>query len=814
MMFSLKLLGGASIERSGSQVTGRAARGHRLALLALLARGRPLTRDRVLALLYPESDTDRGRRALSDTLYLIRTGLGDDVLLAPGDELRLDAGRMSSDIAEFERLLDEGRTEDAIGLYAGPFLDGFHLAESTGFEQWVDGERARLAERYTAAVERLAAGSEERREWSAAVAWWRRLAALEPGNGRVARRLMLALDAAGDRAGALAHARVHAALLRAEYEADPDPDVEALADRLRRESVAWGVEKADEADEADAADEADKADKADESGAVAAPGPASCASCDPAASSTGLDPSVRRASRTLRAAAVAAGFAAVLAGSLVSWRSGGIAVGVESAIAAPSPVRRSVAVLRFANLSTEPDNDYFSDGLTEALIGALGRIEALRVAARTSSFAIGGRGLDVRAIGDTLGVTAVLEGSVRRDGGRLRVSARLADTETGYQLWSAEYDRELSDIFALQDEIARAIAGALEVRLADGKQEARRTPTLEAYDLYLRGVFVRNKLTSDGLSRAVQLFDRAIQLDSSYALAYAGKVTALGPLVWYRHLPIEQGLPAMRAAARKALQLEESLGEAHVAQGMVHFYFDRDWEATERAYRRAIALNPSDQHAFHMYANYLIAMGRLDEGIAMRRRALELDPLSHRSGMLLGRDLTVAGRYEEAIAQYRRAMEIDSTSPLALGTGQEGSFGLADVYAWQGRTAEAFTEYMRLARLEGIGAEELERFRAAYDDAGLPGYWRQRLDFELREAGGRAEPLRIASLLARVGDAEQAARWVERAHEERAMALPFIAVLPVYDTVRSHPRFRAMLERIGLADAARRREAALGRGES
>jgi TolB-like protein len=510
-------------------------------------------------------------------------------------------------------------------------------------------------------------------------------------------------------------------------------------------------------------------------------------------------------SRAPRAFAVAAGFALVLAGSLVSWRSNGISVGVERAAAAPSPVRPSVAVLPFANLSADSDDDYFSDGLAEALIGALGRIEALRVAARTSSFALGGRGLDVRAIGDTLGVAAVLEGSVRRDGERLRVSARLADTETGYQIWSEEYDRDLSDIFAVQDEIARSIAGALEVKLAAGQPEARRAPTLEAYDLYLRGVFVRNKLTSDGLSRAVQLFDRAIQIDSSYALAYAGKVTALGPLVWYRHLPYEQGIPAMRAAARKALELDEALGEAHVAQGIVHFYFDRDWEATEREYRRAIALNPSDQHAHHMYANFLVAMGRLDEGIAARGRALQLDPLSHRSAMLLGRDLSVAGRFEEAIAQYRRAMEVDSTSPLALGTGQEGSFGLADIYAWQGRHAEAFAEYMRLARLEGIRGEEIERFHAAYAEAGLPGYWRQRLEYELREAGGKAEALRIASLLARVGDAEQTVRWIERAFDEHAMALPFLGVLPVYDGVRSHPRFKALVDRLGLTDAAGRR---------
>jgi len=203
-------------------VPGRAARGHRLALLALLARGRPLGRDKVLALLWPESDTEHGRRLLSDTLYLLRGAFGEDVLLVSGDDLRLNPERVASDVGEFERLLDERRLEPAVRAYAGPFLDGFHLADSANFEQWVDAERARLAQRYSA------------------VGWWRRLAAIEPGNGRVALRLMRALDAAGDRAGALQHARVHAALLREEFDAEPDPEVVRLTERLRREPVARG----------------------------------------------------------------------------------------------------------------------------------------------------------------------------------------------------------------------------------------------------------------------------------------------------------------------------------------------------------------------------------------------------------------------------------------------------------------------------------------------------------------------------------------------------------------------------------------------
>ena len=791
-MLSLKLLGGASLEHSGSPVPGRAARGHRLALLALLAPGRPLSRDKVLALLWPESDTERGRRLLSDTLYLLRGAFGEDVVLASGDDLRLNPERVASDVGEFERMLDQRLPEPAIGLYAGPFLDGFHLSDSAEFEQWVDAERFRLGQRYAAALEALAGASEAENQWTAAVGWWRKLAAIEPGNGRVALRLMRALDAAGDRAGALQHARVHAALFRDEFDAEPDPEVVRLTERLRREPVARAA-----APVADAGEER-----------PAPPVVPELVTSPPAPVGVGPAPVVaprvpRRSPRFGRAALAMVLIGLTLIAAVVIVSRAGEARPVSPAAAT---ARRSIAVLPFANLSADRGSDYFSDGLTEELIGTLSRIEGLRVAARTSSFAVGGGKLDVRTIGDTLGVATVLEGSVRQDGRRLRVTAQLADAENGYHIWSDEYDRELEDVFAVQDEIARAIAGALEMKLIGGagRTDARRRPTLEAHDLYLRAVYFRNTLTNEGLSKAVDYFDRAIQLDSGYALAQAGKATTIAPLVWYGYLPRAQGLPAMRAAAGRALELDETLGEAHVAQGMLQFYFEWDWPAAEREFKRAIALNPNDQHAHHMYANYLVAMGRFDEAIAQRRRALELDPLSIRTGILLGRDYFVAGQYDRAIEQYARMTEMDSTSPLALGVGQEGSFGLGDVYQRQGRDADAVSEYLKAARLEGIPAQEIEQLRQAFAASGLHGYWRRRLELELRQSAPAPEPLRIASMWARIGDAEQAAVWLERAYQERSLALPFLGVLPIYEGVRSHPKVVAILKEMKLKSAGER----------
>ena len=763
---SLKLLGGASVERDRAPVPGRAARGHRLALLALLAGGRPVSRDKAIALLWPEADGERGRRLLSDTLYLLRGAFGDDVVLGPGDDLRLNPERVAADVAEFDRLVGAGALEQAVRAYVGPFLDGFHLADSTEFEEWVDAERARLGRRHTETLEELAGAREREGDWPAAAAWWRRIATLEPGNGRVAQRLMLALEGAGDRAGALQHARVHGALMKAEYDAEPDPEVLALAERLKREPVARKKTEP-------------RARPEQRDGEHASNGPVTCHQDD-------------RSGPRLRFDLAAALIGLVLAiATMALYRPP-----APAAASPPEAVRRSIAVLPFENLSADGE-DYFSAGLTEELIGTLSRIEDLRVAARASSFAVGGRQLDVRTIGDTLGVATVLEGSVRQDGRRLRVSARLADAASGYQIWSHEYDRELQDVFAVQDEIAGAIAGALEIELRGASVASRRTRSLEAHDLYLRGVYVRNQLTREGLSRAVDFFDRAIQLDSGYALAYAGKATALGPMIWYGFLPRDQGLPAMREAAGRSLELDPSLGEAHAAQALIEFYFDWDWPAAEREFRRAIELNPSDPHAHHMFANYLGAMGRFEEAIAQRRRALEIDPLSIRSGTLLGRDYFAAGQYGRAVDQLRRMAEMDSTSPLALGLGQEGSFGLGDVYERMGRHDEAIAEYLKLARLEGIPPAERGRLARAYAEGGLPGYWRRRLDLE--QSGGRpVHPLRLASLWARVGDAERTAEWLERAWGERSMALVFLKVLPLYDGVRSHRRIATLVRRMRL----------------
>jgi len=460
----------------------------------------------------------------------------------------------------------------------------------------------------------------------------------------------------------------------------------------------------------------------------------------------------------------------------------------------------SVAVLPFVDMSAAPEGAYFSDGLSEELITALSRIRGLRVAARTSSFALRDAKLDVRTIGDTLGVATVVEGSVRRDGGRLRVTAQLIDAASGYHMWSGEYDREVKDVFAMQDEIAEAIAGALRLTLVDRAGGAAARPANpEAHDLYLRGTFLGNRLTRDAIAKAIAYFDQAIALDSGYALAYAGKASAMGPLFYFRLAPYEPGLEEMRSAARRALELDDQLGEAHVALGIIHFFYEWDWPAAEREFRRATELNPGDPHAFHMLANYLRAMGRVDDAIAARRRALELDPLNARTAITLGKDYVVAGQYDRAAEQYRHGIDIDSMNPLVLGLGPALPAGLGEVYERQGRYDAAVEEYVRVAARRGARPDELSALRRAHAAGGINAFWRRWLLFEERSSSGAPRALLVAAIHARVGDTTRAVEWLERAFRERDPGLVYLAANPEWEAVRAQPRVAALIERMKVA---------------
>jgi TolB-like protein/DNA-binding SARP family transcriptional activator/Tfp pilus assembly protein PilF len=778
----LKQLGNASLTRSGTPVNGRAAQGRRLALLAILAsaRGRPTTRDKIIALLWPESSTARARHQLSDTLYILRAGLGDDVILASGDELTLNADTVISDVVQFDRLIDDDDLEQAVEIYDGPLLDGFHLGDAPEFERWLDAERTRISQRYAAALEALASRSEGDGDFTTAVKRWRRLAAHDPFSGRIALGLMRALEAAGDRAGALKHARVHAELLVQEFETEPDTDVVAFAERLRLSPPSRPAPEP--APPARAVATIQAVEKVQEEVEPLQPASGN------AAGTTGQR---SRRQRTRVYSALAAALAALM-----------IVVGTVYARSALRPRTRTtehaLAVLPFVNMSADGGSDYFSDGLSEQIISVLSRIPGLRVAARTSSFAMRDAKLDIRAIAATLNVDAVLEGSVRKNGSRLRVTAQLIDATTGYHIWSSDYDREMLEILAVQDEIARDIARALELRIPvrAAESDSRRLPDLQAYDLYLRALYLRDTFTPDALRQAREYLDRAIELDPTFAGAYALKATVLGPAMYFRYVPLQGNVEEARTAIERALELDPRLGEAFGALGMLKLFFDWDFDGAQRAMLRAVELNPSDHHAWHMLGNYYRATGRPEDAVTARAHAVAVDPLNARMGLMLAADYTVAGRFQEALAQYSRSLKLDPAHPLALGLGPNLPAGPSWVYLQQGRDAEVVDEYVRIATMRGASPSELEALRSAYQSAGMASFWRSWLSFDLRHAGSDPDPVRVATFHALAGDPLQAVEWLERAHAERNPALIFVYADPTFAALRDHPRFRRILQQM------------------
>lgn len=761
-MYTLRLLGTASIDAPDGVMTGRASQGRRLALLALLAlaRGRPLTRDKLVALLWPEATSERARAQLSDTLYILRHALGEDAVRPVGDGLALNAAIVASDVDRFETLRSAGRLEEAVALYGGPLLDGFHVPDSVEFETWLEGERAQLARHYGLALECLAETATEQGAHAAAVDWWRRRAVLDPLNSGVALRLMHALEDAGDRPGALQHARIHAALLREELDADPDADVAAFAEHLRLMPPAEPTPAAPAASSFSAI-------RSPPSTAVVAPEP-------PAASVPARAPGRLRSRR-----AVAAGVVLVLALAL------GTVWGITHDGAPDVP--RSVGVLPFVNLSADPDYTYFSDGISEQIILGLSRIDGLRVAARTSSFALRNRELDVRAIGDTLDVQAVLEGSVLVSGARLRVIAQLIDARTGFHIWANQYEGELRDAFALEDSIASAIAAALQLRLTTPHDPAT-APSLVAYDLYLRGLQLRNSLSAEGLRQASELFDRAIEMEPRFALAWAAKASVTAPQAFFRYAPRDSVVAELRRLTARTLELDPTLGEAYVSLGALKLFYDWDWDGAGAALRRAVELNPNDALAWHHLANYHTAMGSAAEAIAARERAVQLDPLNPRTRIVLSRDYMVAGQYDRALEQARRAAQLDPAHPLLLGTGGALPVGPAAVFLRQGRYDEAIEEYIRVAALRGATAKEMQDMRDAYARAGMPAFWRSWLAMDLRQSGPTPDPVRMSATHTMMGDTAGALDWLDRAFVDRSPSLIYLRQDAAFHDMSRHPR--------------------------
>jgi serine/threonine-protein kinase len=452
----------------------------------------------------------------------------------------------------------------------------------------------------------------------------------------------------------------------------------------------------------------------------------------------------------------------------------------------------SIAVLPFVNMSADPENAYFSDGLSEEIINALSKLEGLQVTARTSAFRFRGKELDVRDIGKQLNASTVLEGSVRKAGNRLRITAQLINVSDGYHLWSEKYDRELKDVFTIQDEISLAIVDKLKVRLL-GEDKARLakryTDNFEVYDLYLKGRYCLSKLTEGGIKKSLDYFQQAIRKDPSYALAYGGVAGVYYVLAVIEQLPSNETMPRVKSELLKALELDDSLAEVHAWLGELYLQYEWDWSSAERELKRAIELKPNSPEGHQFYADYLISTGRMDEALAEVERARVLDPLSTIPNTILAWQLFTSRRFDQAIDHCRKMLE------------KEPSY-LLQVHLWRSlhqknMLNEALTECKRLFTLFA-GREIAEAMEHGYPESGFKGAMCAGAQTLMEQSKVRyVSPYMIATLFAQAEEHDLTLQWLEKAYEERDQRVYSMGIDPGWDRVRSNPRFTALLKNVG-----------------
>ena len=461
----------------------------------------------------------------------------------------------------------------------------------------------------------------------------------------------------------------------------------------------------------------------------------------------------------------------------------------------PAPRAGAIAVLPFSNLSPEPDTEYFSDGLTEEIIHRLTKVDGLMVVAWRSAAKLKGQRYDVREIGRQLNVSAVLVGSVRGCPDRIRVTVQLIDASSGHYLWSETYDRSIEDLFAIQEEISTAIVKTLPASLMDRPPtSAARKPAhnLEAYNLYLKGRYQWNKRTTDGLNRGAQLFEQAIAIDPALALAYAGLADSYTLLAEYGLVSSGEVIPAAKSAARKALEIDPSLAEAHASLGLIRSVYDWEWPEAEKHYRRAMYLNPGYATAHHWFGgDYLGMLGRFAEGIEEIEISMQLDPLSPILREGKGSLLMFQGRFDEAIEEYRQTLEMD---PYFY----KGFTSMGRVYIQKGQYDQAIAMLQKGRSLAGDIPSILGALGQAYALAGRKADARRMLA-ELSELARRRHVPGTSAAIVHIGLGETgpALDLLEAACQNRDTPLVTLKVHPVYDCLRGESRFQAILRKIG-----------------
>ena len=702
-MVTVQLLGGACLRAGDAPLTGPPAQRHRIALLALIASSwpQPVSRDKAMAMLWPEKDLPSARRLLNLAVHVLRAALGEEAISSTGDGLLFNPSKANCDLLELRAAIDDDACERVARLYTAPLLDGFHLDDSSEFGYWLDERRTELSHAYVGALLTLAQRQEQSGDIHGRVRTCIRLVAADPHSGIYAQQLMRALHDAGDRLGAVNHAVEHARRRRADLDLGPDPAVAALAEQLRAAPV-------------------------------------------------------------LRTPTAENG-------------------------------RSSVAVLPFINLSSDAENEYFADGITDDVIAHLSKIRALKVISRTSVMRFKQRQQTLKEIGATLGAATILDASVRRAGDRVRIVAKLVDVHTDQHLWAETYDRELTDIFAIQTDVALQIAAAMKAELSrEERSRVRRGPTndVPAYQLFQRGREFYIKYTPENLLRSIEFFDKAIARDPSFALAYAVKSIAYTELVEVGALSPALAYERATEASEQALKLDPELGAAHCTLAYLKSAHEFDWAAAEEGFKRAIELNPNGADAYVLYGRMLAGLGRFDEAIAAQEHAHALDPLAHRMDRIT--TLLRAGRFEEAIKPAEDAVEFEPGYDRARST-------LGWSYFLNGNQSAGIAELERAVACSPGNTLWLGQLGQAYAMAGDEA--KARAILEQLESYAREKfvsPYHFAYVYTGLGESDRALDYLEKAVIARTGPTYAMKSSFLFTSLHNHPRFRALLREMKL----------------
>jgi DNA-binding SARP family transcriptional activator/TolB-like protein/Tfp pilus assembly protein PilF len=771
-MFYLRLLGAPNLEGDDVAIDARATQRHRLALLALLALapGRRLSRDKLIGYLWPDRDADGARNLLKVSTYVLRSVLGDSALLSEGDDLRLSTESLDIDVAAFDAAIERGDHARAAALYKGPFLDGFFLPEAPEFDSWCDRERTRLAGRYRTTLESLAQERETAGDLHGAVERWKSLAAHDPYDSGVALRLMNALAAVGNRAGALQHAAVHERLLQEEFAVALPPEIVARVDELKQQPAIVAT-----------------SDPALTYAHVSVLEPA------PAPAPAPARPPLRtEAPRVSRAVAVLVTLFVVV--FVAVW---GIRHAADDP-SAPAGARGApaIAVLPFENVGNA-DDEYFAAGMTDEITSRLGAVRGLGVVPSRATERYARTDKTMREIGRELGVDYVLLGSVRWAGEdpshrRVRIITELLRASDERQLWTDTYDRIIDDIFNVQSDIATQVIKRLGLTLGEGEQrQVSATPAEnhEAYALYLKGRYFWNKRSENRAQLAYDYFQRAVELDPGYARAWVGIADVWIFRGWYGLLAPRETFPKAKQAARRAMQFDSTLAEAHASMAHIHFEFDHDFPAAEREYLRAIQLDPSYAIAHHWYGGFLSGMGRHAEALQHARTAGTLDPTSPIIQTWIGLRYYFAGEYDEAIAEYGKALELDRDFAPA-------HWHLGWAYEQSGRIDEGVAEAERALALDPKSLLYLASVAHAHAKAGRTGAARAELARLIEASKARyVSAYHVAAIYLALGETDTALDWLDRAYDEQSPWIGYLAVDPRVAALRGNPRFERLVQK-------------------